>query len=217
MRIPRNKQADHAVKFFNNLTLTGDYSNKPWKLRPWQEEIIRRIFGTLDKRSRRKISKVMLLLGRKNGKSQLAAGLALYCLFCFPPGQQIISAAGSREQAARVYDMAVQMIRADSFLADLCTIVPSQKRIVIEGKHSFFVSLSSDASNAHGYNPSVVIADEIHAWKKHELWDALTSGFGARKEPLLIAITTQPADRHCFAVLSPQEEHHFVFFAFFKQ
>lgn len=190
VRLPRNKAADHAVAFINNLSHTGDFSGQPFRLRRWQEQIVRRIFGTLDKNRQRQIQRVFLLLPRGGGKTELCAAIALLCLFCFPPGQQILSAGSDREQAARIFDAARQMVEADEFLSELCTIVPSQKRLVIEDKHSFYCALSADARRKHSLNPSVVLFDELHTQANHDLWDALNTGIAKRKNPLWISITT---------------------------
>lgn len=196
-RIPRNKYADHAVQFIDNLSHTGDYSGEPFRLRKWQENIVRLLFGKRDKKKERLIQRAFLLLPRGNGKTELCAAIALYCLFTFPPGQQIVSAGSDREQAARIFDAARQMVENDPYLFNLCEIVPSQKRIVIPDKHSFYAALSSDARRKHGMAPSVVLFDELHTQPNDKLWHALSTAMAKRRSPLWISITTAGvADPH---------------------
>jgi len=196
VRVPRNKAAERAVAFINNLTAFGDFRGQPFRLRPWQERITRQIFGTLRPDGLRQYQKVFLFLPRKSGKSSFAAVLALYCLIGLPdPGQQILCVAGDREQASQIFRSVVDCVRADPYLSSIVTVVESQKRIVYERKGSFLAALSAEAPTKHGYNPSVVLFDELHIQRNRDLWVALTSGFGARKEPLTIAISTAGDDR----------------------
>ncbi len=107
MRIPHNKNADHAVRFKNNLTHTGDFSGQPFNLRPWRENIVRLIFGTRDRKTQlRTFQRVFVLLPTGNGKTELYAAILLFCLFTFPPGQQIYSAALDVEQASLIFKAA---------------------------------------------------------------------------------------------------------------
>lgn len=200
MKPPRNAQADHAVDFLNNLTLTEDYLGQPFHLRPFQERIIRNLFGRLDPEGRRIVNKVLLLLPRKCGKTYLAAAIVIYFLLGLPDcGQQILSAANSREQAARLFETARQILEADPYLHSLVEIIPSTKRIVVPHKASFYVALSSEGKNALSWNPSVVIVDEFQEFntdRSKRLYHNLVTGRGARKNPLTIHIMTGGHDRN---------------------
>src|SRR4051812_30971946 len=99
---PSNAAANKAVRFINNLTHTGDYSGQPFQLRPWQESIIRRLFGTLKKDGRRQFKRCFLFLSRKQAKTELSAAICVFMLVSGGQGQEIYSAAASREQAARI-------------------------------------------------------------------------------------------------------------------
>lgn len=189
MRIPRNKYADHAVAFINNLSLTGDYSGEPFKLRKWQEQIVRLIFGQRHS-SKRLIEHAFLMLPTGQGKTELCAAIALYCLMTFSRGQEIYSAAADRGQAALIFNAARQMVENDPVLSQLCEIVPSQKRIVCPDKHSFYCALAADAKRRQGLRPSVVLFDEIHTQKNPDLWNVLDSKLAKRSNPLWIGITT---------------------------
>jgi phage terminase large subunit-like protein len=197
-RPPRNKDADHAVAFISNLTLTGDYSGRPFRLRQWQARIIREIFGRKNKHGHRQYQRALLLLPRKHGKTELAAAILIYCLLGLPQsGQQIVSAATSRKQAALIFERAEQMIRADAFLSQLCEIVPSRNRIVVPHKHSFYQALAAESTRSSnlGLNPSVLLFDEISEVTDRKFYDKLTTSFGARKEPLTVMIGTGGGDK----------------------
>ena len=191
IKAPRNKYADHAVNFISNLTLVGDYSGLPFKLIPEHEVIIRKIFGTRDKQGRLQYRKVLLYIPRKNSKTTLATAILLYSLLGLGrKGQQILSCAADREQAAIVYRTAEQMIEQDEYLQQFVELVPSQKRIVVPQTHSFYVSLSGEHKGKLGYSPSVVIFDELEEQPNRNLWTKVTSAFGGRTDYLLIAIMT---------------------------
>lgn len=184
---------ERAVRFINGLRHTAGsrHAGKPFGLRDWQERIIRTIFGTLLPDGLRQYREVGIWLPRKNGKTQLAAAVALYMLFCEPePEGQIYSAAADRAQASLVFNAAKSMLLTVPELIDRATIVDSQKRICNKRTGTFYAAISSEAGTKHGYNSSCVIADELHCWKKRDLWTALTTSFGARTQPLTICITT---------------------------
>jgi phage terminase large subunit-like protein len=189
-------QADRAVRLINQLPHTkGPSAGQPFDLRPWQEQILRRLFKT-KRNGLRQYRTCLLMLPRKNGKSELCAALAIYfLLFDGEHGGEIYSAAADREQAALVYNVAAAMIRAEPELAALVEIVDSQKRIVHRKSGSFYRAISAESYSKHGFNASVVIYDELHAAPDRSLWDVLATSQGARAQPLMIAITTAGFDR----------------------
>jgi phage terminase large subunit-like protein len=136
------------------------------------------------------------MLPRKNGKSELAAALAIFfLLFDGEIGAEVYSAASDKDQAALVFNVAAQMIRNDPELNAQCEIIDSQKRIVHRKSGSFYRAISAEAYSKHGFNASVVIYDELHAAPNRELWDVLSTSQGARVQPMMIAITTAGFDR----------------------
>ena len=121
------------------------------------------------------------MLPRKNGKTELAAAIAIYCLlFDGQTGGEIYLAAADREQAAKVFQAIVAMLRADPELLAVVEIVESQKRIVHPLSGSFCKAISAEAYSKHGFNASVVIYDELHAAQNRDLWDVLATSQGAR-------------------------------------
>lgn len=188
--------ADNAIKFINNLTHTkGPFAGQSFQLRPWQIRIVKRLFK--QKNRRRQYRTCLLMLPRKNGKSELCAALAIYFLmYDGELGGEVYSAAADKDQAALVFNVAAQMIRNDPTLDALCEIIDSQKRIVHRKSGSFYRAISAEAYSKHGFNASVVIYDELHAAQNRELWDVLSTSQGARSQPLMMAITTAGFDRH---------------------
>ena len=187
------------VAIINKLTHTkGPFAGQPFKLRPWQEKKIIRPLFRLDRATgKRQYRMCLLMMPRKNGKTELIAALAIDGLmFDGEVGAEVYSAAADKDQAALAFNVAAQMIRNDRELAGECEILDSQKRIVHRRSGSFYRAISAEAYSKHGFNASRVLYDELHAAPNRELWDVLTSSTGARAQPLTVAISTAGYDRH---------------------
>lgn len=191
-------QADKVVQFINALTHTkGEFAREPFNLRPWQERIVRELFKINTRTGLRQYRTGLLMIPRKNGKSELAAAIALYGLLADGEiGAEVYLAAADRDQASLVYHVMADMVRNDPYLESQLEIVESQKRLVYRKTGSICRAISSEAYTKHGFNASMVIADELHAWPGRELWDVLVTSQGARKQPLVFAISTAGFDRH---------------------
>lgn len=191
--------ADRAVQFIKLLKHTkGRWAGVPFNLQPWQENrIIRPLFGTLNPDGGRQYRTAYISFARKNGKSEVGAAIALYLLFADGEfGGEIYSAAADRDQAAIVFNVAASMVRMSPALEKRCKIIDSRKTITVLKTDSIYRVLSSDAYTKHGFNPSGVIFDELHAQPNRDLWDVLTTGSGTRRQPLFVALTTAGYDRH---------------------
>src|SRR6188768_506750 len=189
--------ARDPIAFINSLTHTkGVFGGQPFNLRPWQIRILKQLF----KKRRdglRQYRTCLLMLPRKNGKSELAAAIAVYGLLADGEiGAEVYSAGADRDQASLVFGVAAQMIRNDSGLSQACYIVDSQKRIVHEQSASFYRAISAEAYSKHGFNASMVIYDELHAAPDRRLYDVLSTSMGARAQPLLLVISTAGFDKH---------------------
>lgn len=190
-------KANRAVAFIERFLthVKGELSNKPFILEDWQkEEIIKPIFGWVDKNGLRKYRTCYIEVPRKNGKSNLSAAIALYMLFSDgEPGAEIISAAADRNQANIVFDIAKKMVLNNKELSNRGKVF--RNAISIEQKGSYYKSISSESNTAHGMNISCCIFDELHAQKDRDLWDVCCTSTGARSQPLIIAITTAGFDK----------------------
>ena len=185
------------MRFIDNLTHTkGEWAGQSFALRPWQAEIIRELFGTLLPDGRRQYRTCYVEIPRKNGKTEIAAAIALLMLLGdSEPGSEVYSAAVDLEQASLAFNVAAQMVRNDARLSARLEVIPSRRRIVDHETGSFYRAIPADAPSAHGYNASAVIYDELHAAPNRELWDVLTTSMGARRQPLTFVITTAGYDR----------------------
>jgi phage terminase large subunit-like protein len=186
-----------AIRFINNLCHTkGAWAGASFALRPWQERVIRKLFSTR-KDGKRQYRTALMMLPRKNGKTELAAAVALYGLFGDREmGAEVYSAAADKDQAALVFNVAAAMVRQEPVLLAQCDIVDSQKRIVHRPSGSFYRAISAEAYSKHGFNASMVVYDELHAAPTRELYDVLSTSMGARTNPLMLVISTAGYDRH---------------------
>jgi phage terminase large subunit-like protein len=192
-------RANEVIDFIGLLKHTGDFYGQPFNLQPWQIDVLRNVYGTVNERGTRQYRTAYLEIPKKNGKTETVAGLGIYHLVCDPPGGQIYCCAAEREQASLTYKAAVQMIEQDEALDDkqggILHIVDSKKEIYNTETGTFLKVLSAEAYSKHGLNPTVVIFDELHAQPNRNLWDVMTFGSGAaRKEPLFWVITTAGDD-----------------------
>lgn len=140
--------------------------------------------------------RAILSIARKNGKTALIAALVLTHLIGPESIQngEIYSAANDREQAAQVYKMASQIVRADPELSEILRCVDSTKTIACYSNGSFYRAMSSESGTKHGLNPTFVVFDELAQAKNRELYDVLDTSFGARADPLFVVISTQSND-----------------------
>lgn len=174
---------------------SGMHAGKKFRLRPWQKAMLREIYD--GPAGQRTVRLALLSMGRKNGKTGLAAALAL-CHLCGPEavqGGQVVSGAGDRPQAALVYSAMEAMALANQDIADRLTFRTWIKEIIDAGTGSVYKALSSDAKKAHGLSPSFWIADELAQWRNRSLLDALRGGMGAHREPLGLILSTRSPDR----------------------
>lgn len=142
------------------------------------------------------VRRAILSIARKNGKTALIAALVLTHLIGPEAIQngEIYSAANDREQAAQVYKVASQIVRADPELSEILRCVDSTKTIACYSNGSFYRAMSSESGTKHGLNPTFVVFDELAQAKNRELYDVLDTSFGARADPLFVVISTQSND-----------------------
>jgi phage terminase large subunit-like protein len=190
------ERAGRAIRFIEKLKHTkAPYRGKPFVLAKFQKKIIEELFGTVNDDGTRQYRKAYIEMPRKGGKSELAAGIALYTLFDGEGGDEVYGCAGDRDQASIVFDVAAEMVRLGD-LSNRFKIIDTRKRIVYPAKGSFYHAISAEAATKHGYNATAVIFDELHVQPNRHLWDVMTTSGGTRKEPLIFAITTAGFDRN---------------------
>ena len=189
-------RAERVIKFCEFLPITaGIHAGRKLVLRDWQKEIINAIYAT-NGDGLRVVRTALVTLPRKNGKTALAAALAL-CHLIGPEAEQrgqVFSAASDREQAAIIYREMEAIILSVPEFNSRCHIQTFHKTITDEVTGSVYKALTADCRKAHGLSPSFMVYDELAQSSDRELYDNLTTGTGARKEPLMIVISTQSAD-----------------------
>lgn len=190
-------KADAACNFFEGvLKHTADeWYGQPFLLAPWQEQAISAIFGNVDERGRRIIEMAYLEVPKKQGKTELVAGLILLVLILEPlKGVQIYGAAAATRQALNCYRAACKMVEQSTLLKNRLRVLRGTNRIMRrDDPDSFYAAIAADGDMGDGVNPSVTIADEVHRWrtrKQIENWDVLSNGGITRSQTLTIAITT---------------------------
>ena len=202
--------------FIERLPTTD--TGKPFKLYDWERDPIMEFYSTMDQDEEtgerlRKYWYLYLEIPKKNGKSELAASLGIYHLFADGElNAEVYICAADKENAGIVFNAALFMLTSAPWTAKMIArgelkIVESQKRIeyrqrIRTGNGGFkwvivgiMKVLSSEAFSKHGYKPSCVIFDELHAQPNRDLWDVMTFGSGSgRKQPVYIVLTTAGDD-----------------------
>ena len=197
--------ADYAVMFIESLCHTkGTWAGKPFELIDWQEQIIRDLFGVLNPNGYRQFNTAYIEIPKKQGKSELAAAVALL-LLCGDGEEraEVYGCAADRNQAKIVFDVAVDMVRFCPALSKRVKILESQKKITYLPTNSSYQVLSADVANKHGFNTHGVIFDELHTQPNRKLFDVMLQGSGdARMQPLYFLITTAGNDTNsiCYEV-----------------
>lgn len=192
-------KAERAMKFVGNLKHTkGKWAGKKFTILPWQSKIINDLYGTVDENGIRQYRTAYVEIPKKNGKSELAAAIALKQLCADGEhGGEVYCCAVDRDQASIVYGIASEMVNMDDALRSKCKVIDSRKRIVYPKTNSYLQVLSSDVKSKHGKNPSAIIFDELHAQPNDQLWNVMTIGSqDAREQPLLFIITTAGNDEY---------------------
>jgi phage terminase large subunit-like protein len=194
-------RGEAAVRFLNLLQLTeGRFAGQRNWLQPWQERLVRRIYGDVAESGRRRIRTVFCMIPRGSGKTTLASGLALLHLLSraeSEPAGQVIIAAGDREQASICYNSARRMVQADPRLARITTVTDSLKLIRHPKSDGVLKAISAEVYTKFGLSISCLICDEIATWgvDGRDLYNTLVSSQGKRECPITIIITTAGVGR----------------------
>ena len=189
-----------VINFIQLLKLaSAGFEGQPFLLQPWQKELITRFYGEVDRDGEevfRHYQYLYLEIPKKNGKTELTAGLGLYHLLADGEGNpQIYIVAADKENAGICYNAMKTMAEQEMWILKRVKVVDSRREIRLRDGSGFVKVLSADAENKHGYNPSCVIFDELHAQPNRKLWDVMTFGAGsARKQPTWLVLTTAGDD-----------------------
>lgn len=191
--------ARRAVAFFHDVLVfvEGERAGQPFDLEPWQAAIVGNLFGWVEVAGgHRRYREAFVFVARKNGKTSLAAGVALYLLLCDrEPGAQVYSAAAEQGQAALIFRHAMHMVERSRALGSRCRVYRAFKSIEVAESGSVFRALTADAHTKHGLSVHGAVVDELHAHPTRDLVDVLQTSTGARRQPLVVHITTADFER----------------------
>ena len=193
------KRALRPIQFIERFCRhsKGEWAGKPVKLELFQKAFISALFGFVDSETReRKYRETMLYVARKNGKSTLLSGIALYCLIADgEAGAEVYSAASKKDQAKLVYNEALNMVKQSS---ELAAITKKRKSdLYFSLSFSKMQPLGRNSDTLDGLNASLVIIDELHSIKDRNTYEVLKQSQSARRQPLLVSITTAGTVREC--------------------
>ncbi len=188
--------AQYAISFFSHLRhSTGEWANQPFALQPWQAFVVGSLFGWKRSDGTRRFRTAYVDVARKNGKSAILAGTALYALVADgEAGAQVYAAATTRDQARIVYGEAERMVAASPALRARST--RTVNNLAVLSTSSWFRPLSADASKMDGLNVHFAAVDEVHEHPSADIIKKLNTATGARRQPMIFEITTAGHDRH---------------------
>jgi phage terminase large subunit-like protein len=189
------RAAEKAIGFFRFLRHSkGEWAGQPLTLEPWQQFLIGVIFGWRRADGLRRFRTAYVEVPRKNGKSTVASGVGLYLFDADgEPGAEVYTAATKRDQARITHSEATRMVKASPFLRKRIRVF--KDNLHVEGTASKFEPLGRDADSMDGLNIHGAVVDELHAHKNRDVWDVLETATGARRQPLMLGITTAGFNR----------------------
>ena len=186
------KKANRAIAFIEGFCHHSKGRNDLLSLELWQKAAISCIFGIVDEMGVRIFREVIIIIGRKNGKSLLAAAIIAYCLYMDGEyGAEIYCAAPKLDQADMVYRAFEQIVSSEDELQEITR--RRKADIYVEETNSNVKKIAFNAKKSDGFNPHLVVCDEIASWPGDQglkQYEVLKSGMGSRKQPLMLSIST---------------------------
>lgn len=196
------QSADFVCDFFERYLkhTMGEKAGEPFVLLDWQrEQILRPLFGWKRADGTQRFSRGFIWTPKKQGKSTLSAGICLFYLMTGGVGAgssaertEVFGVATSREQAGIIYREAAAMVKKDPQLSERVRVLDSKKRLLYVNKNSFYQALAGEtvSRGVEGINPNLTLIDEIHAMRSRILYDALAYASAARKNSLMLSVST---------------------------
>lgn len=188
------KAANKFCKFMETLRhFKGLLAGQRLRLEDWQVFAFVNIFGWKYAATRRRRFRYAdILVPRKNGKTMMASGLALYMLFMDEePGAEVYAAAVDREQAKLCFEGSKELLKG-SIVEEVARVRLGEIRNTANA--GIYKPLTKETKNKDGLNPHGAICDERHAWQTNEIYDLIKTGMGARSQPLIFSISTAGMD-----------------------
>lgn len=188
------KKANRALKFIEGFCRhhEGRLAPQHIKLELWQKAFVSVVFGIMDSNDTRQFREVVLIVGRKNGKTLLRSRIRNYMTFLDGEyGARVYFVAPKLEQANLCYNALYEMIKKEPELSEL--IKKRRTDIYVESTNTTRKALAFNAKKSDGLNPSLCVCDEVSSWQGDaglKQYEVLKSALGSRKQPLLLSITT---------------------------
>ena len=184
--------ANRAIGFIENFVHHTKTRNDYLKLELWEKAAISLIFGIVDDEGMRIFREVFIVIARKNGKSLLAAAISAYMAYLDDEyGAEIYMLAPKLEQASIVYDTTYQIIKQEPELLELTD--KRRSEIYIEESNTTIRKLAFSAKKSDGFSPHLAVCDELASWPAApglRQYDVMASALGARRQPMILSITT---------------------------
>lgn len=186
------KKANKAIKFIENFCHHTETRNDLLKLELWQKAFVSVLFGILDSKGNRQFREIILIIGRKNGKTLFAAAIAAYVVFLDGEyGAKVYFIAPKLDQADLIYSNVKSMIEQEP---ELQRLTKSRKSdLYVKSTNSSFKKIAFSAKKSDGFNPLLTVCDEIASWegdKGLKQYEVMTSALGARRQPIVLSIST---------------------------
>ena len=186
------KKAKRAISFIENYCHHSKGQSGLLKLEVWQKALVSLIFGIVDENGLRRFREIVLVLGRKNGKSLLASAILAYCAYLDDEyGPECYCIAPKIDQAEIVYSCFWQITQQDE---ELKAGIKSRKNdYYIEENNCVIKKIAFNEKKSDGLNPHICVCDEVASWpgtKGKKMYDVLVSGIGSRKQPMILSCTT---------------------------
>lgn len=189
-----DKKAMHVITFIEKYCKhsKGRWGGKPLILELWEKALLSAAFGFVHRETGlRKYTEVLLIIGRKNGKSTLAAAVGLYLLIADgEPGAEVYAVATKKDQAKIIWNEAKRMVKKSPALRKRIKCLVAEMVGINKYEDVFFKPLGSDSDTQDGLNVHGACLDEIHAWKDFNLFDVIFDSQSAREQPMLFETTT---------------------------
>lgn len=208
-----NHKASEAIDWIEEhcFHTEGELAPGKIKLEPWQKSFLSCVYGLVDENGRRQFREILLVVGRKNGKTKMASALGDYEFRCGGYGSRVFCLAPKLDQADLVYNDIWQMVTLDPEYKRLKEILSEKDEhnkkihddaelprhrmsdLAIPGTNSTVKKIAFSAKKSDGFNPSLCICDEVASWEGDaglKQYEVMKSGMGARPEGILLSCTT---------------------------
>lgn len=193
------KRATKPIRFIETFCKhsKGEWAGRPVRLELFQKAFISALFGFIDERTGyRRYTEAFFMVARKNGKSTMLAGIALYLLIADQePGAELYTVATKKDQAKLIFDEVLHMMQQSPYLKDV--LRKRKSDIYFPEAMAKLQALGKNSDTLDGLNAHGVIIDELHGVKDRNLYEVMKQSQSARRQPLLVMITTAGTVREC--------------------